>query len=159
MLKDIAKSIKHGYVFKEVNSGQVWLPEEIVFRFIYKNKEDFIRIISHFIDLQEYTEEMRLNNKSTVFDVMPMSEFTEFINPSKQKIKGLENDPSWARISCLSTGFFSIVIAGIGNDFAGPIKNPENLETALKIDQMIENYGLVNDISHELSKFSNVVKV
>ncbi len=153
-LKEVALQLKYGYVFEEVNSGQMWIPEEISFRFKYKNKEEYVRIISHFVNLQRIRGAKKKSKEHD--DIDAVSEFKEFVCPGNQKIKGLENDPSFARVSCYSHGFFSIMIKGMG-DTAGRIVE-ENFKTALYIDKMVEKHKLQEYIAHEICNSSNCLK-
>lgn len=154
-ISPLAKDLKYFYIFGNFMSGHVEMYEEVKARIIFFNKEDFIRKISIFIDLQATTAET-LQTPQTIFSPSPLWIFPEFLSPpSPTSIKNCSIQGTFCFIS-VGDGFFDISLHGDGKNNVFDI-NEESIRAALAIEKIIEDNHLTDAVAHNISEHFNCI--
>ena len=152
-ISPLAKDLKYFYIFGNFMSGQVEMYEEVKTRINFSDKEDFIKKISIFVDLQATTAEA-LQAPRTVFTPSPIWAFPEFLSPpSPTKIKNCPIKGTFCFIN-VGDGFFDMSLHGDGKNDRYDI-NEQGIKVALAIEKIIEDNHLTDAIEHKISEHFN----
>jgi len=152
-ISPLAKSLKYFYVFGNFTSGHVEMYEEVKVRIKFNDKEDFVKKISVFVDLQPTTPEI-LQIPQTVFTPSPLWIFPEFLSPSvPTSIKNCPIDGTFCFIN-VGDGFFDVSLHGDGKNDRFDI-NEQSIKVALAIEKIIEDNHLTDAVEHKISEHFN----